>query len=101
MNTSAAPTSMTSERAELERLERAHFHDGTATREDVERARAAYIATYRPMSLSADIGSNVSDRLHQVHNHGPEDAAGLACHELRMPDGTLRGQCMRPTTREG
>lgn len=30
----------------------------------------------------------------RVHNHGPEDGPGLACNELRQPDGSLRGACL-------
>jgi len=29
-----------------------------------------------------------------VHTHGPEKGPGLLCREHRMPDGTLRGECM-------
>lgn len=29
-----------------------------------------------------------------VHNHGAEEGAGLACNELRQPDGSLKGQCL-------
>lgn len=29
-----------------------------------------------------------------VHNHGAEEGAGLACNELRLPDGSLRGACI-------
>jgi hypothetical protein len=29
-----------------------------------------------------------------VHNHGAEEGAGLACNELRLPDGSLRGACL-------
>lgn len=28
-----------------------------------------------------------------VHNHGPEEGAGLACNESRLPDGSLLGAC--------
>lgn len=28
-----------------------------------------------------------------VHNHGAEEGAGLACNELRLPDGSLLGAC--------
>jgi len=29
-----------------------------------------------------------------VHNHGPEEGPGLLCRERRMPDGSLRGECL-------
>lgn len=29
-----------------------------------------------------------------VHNHGPEEGAGLACNELRLPNDALMGACM-------
>jgi len=29
-----------------------------------------------------------------VHNHAPEEGPGLLCRERRMPDGSLRGECM-------
>ncbi|WPJ30593.1 hypothetical protein [Streptomyces phage Psst1] len=29
-----------------------------------------------------------------VHNHGPEEGAGLSCNEFRLPDGSLRGACL-------
>lgn len=29
-----------------------------------------------------------------VHNHGPEEGAGLSCNESRLPDGSLKGACM-------
>ena len=29
-----------------------------------------------------------------IHNHGPEEGAGLACNELRLPDGSLKGACL-------
>lgn len=33
---------------------------------------------------------------HQVHNHGSEGGAGLACREIRLTDGRLLGLCMLP-----
>lgn len=30
-----------------------------------------------------------------VHNHGPEEGRGLACAEHRLPDGRLKGWCLR------
>lgn len=29
-----------------------------------------------------------------IHNHGPEEGAGLACNEIRRSDGSVRGACM-------
>lgn len=29
-----------------------------------------------------------------IHNHGPEEGAGLSCNELRLPDGSIRGACL-------
>jgi len=29
-----------------------------------------------------------------VHNHGPEEGAGLSCNERRLPGGSLLGACM-------
>lgn len=29
-----------------------------------------------------------------VHNHGPEEGAGLSCKELRLSDGSLKGACL-------
>ncbi|QAY17184.1 hypothetical protein SEA_MADAMATO_66 [Streptomyces phage Madamato] len=29
-----------------------------------------------------------------VHNHGPEEGAGLSCSESRLPDGSLQGACI-------
>lgn len=29
-----------------------------------------------------------------VHNHGSEEGEGLACAELRLPDGSLKGACL-------
>lgn len=29
-----------------------------------------------------------------MHNHGPEDGPGLACNEVRQPDGALKGACL-------
>jgi len=29
-----------------------------------------------------------------IHNHGPEEGAGLACNVTRLPDGSLRGDCL-------
>ena len=36
-----------------------------------------------------------------VHNHGTEDGPGLSCHELRMPDGSLKGACLREKHTKG
>lgn len=35
-----------------------------------------------------------------VHNHGAEEGRGLACREVRSPDGSLRGQCLAPAPAE-
>ena len=29
-----------------------------------------------------------------VHNHGPEEGAGLSCREYRTGDGGLEGECL-------
>lgn len=29
-----------------------------------------------------------------IHNHGSEEGEGLACNELRLPDGSRRGKCL-------
>lgn len=29
-----------------------------------------------------------------MHNHGPEEGAGLACNELALPDGSRKGACI-------
>lgn len=29
-----------------------------------------------------------------IHNHGSEEGEGLACNELRLPDGSLKGKCL-------
>lgn len=29
-----------------------------------------------------------------VHNHGTEEGRGLNCGELRLPDGSLKGECL-------
>jgi hypothetical protein len=29
-----------------------------------------------------------------VHNHGSEEGEGLACPELRLPSGELKGRCL-------
>jgi hypothetical protein len=36
------------------------------------------------------------ERFMTVHNHGPEEGAGLACNESRLPDGSLQGVCLMP-----
>lgn len=30
-----------------------------------------------------------------VHNHGPSEGRGIDCAEKRMPDGRLKGWCLR------
>jgi len=29
-----------------------------------------------------------------IHNHGSEEGPGLACNELLLPDGSIRGACI-------
>lgn len=29
-----------------------------------------------------------------MHNHGPEEGPGLACNEVKLPDGTTKGSCL-------
>jgi len=36
-----------------------------------------------------------------VHNHGPEEGAGLSCNEIRLPDGRLKGACLMVYTTHG
>lgn len=31
-----------------------------------------------------------------IHNHGPEEGPGLACNELRLPFGIVKGACLLP-----